>query len=46
MDATVEYGEEPLSADITHPNPEYVKRQRTLAGKVSQRNKLLAKLGI
>jgi len=46
LDATVEYGDEPLSEGITHPNPEYVKRQKALAGWVAQRDKLLARLGI
>ena len=46
LDGTVEYGEEPLSLNITHPNPAYVKGQKALAGWVSKRDKLLAKLGI
>lgn len=46
LDATVEHGDEPLSADITHPNPAYVQKQKTLAKWVGQRDKHLAKLGV
>lgn len=46
LDATVEYGDEPLSASITHPNPAWVKAKKALAGWVAQRDKLLAKLGV
>jgi transposase-like protein len=46
LDATVEYGDEPLSASITHPNPAWVKGRKALAGWVAQRDKLLAKLGV
>jgi hypothetical protein len=46
LDATVEYGDEPLSASITHPNPAWVKGKRALAKWVAQRDKLLAKLGV
>ena len=46
LDGTVEYGDEPLSLTITHPNPAYVKGQKALALWVSKRDKLLAKLGI
>ena len=46
LDGTVEYGEEPLSLTITHPNPAYVKGRKALAGWVIKRDKLLAKLGI
>lgn len=46
LDGTVEYGDEPLSLTITHPNPAYVKGQKALAGWIIKRNKQLAKLGI
>lgn len=46
LDATVEYGDEALSASITHPNPARVKAKKALAGWVAQRDKLLAKLGV
>jgi hypothetical protein len=46
LDGTVEYGDEPLSLTITHPNPAYVKGQKVLAGWVIKRDKHLAKLGI
>jgi hypothetical protein len=46
LDATVEYGDEPLSASITHPNPAWVKSKQTLAKWVAQRDKLLARLGV
>jgi len=46
LDATVEYGDEPLSAGITHPHPAWVKGKQALAGWVAQRDKLLAKLGV
>jgi len=46
LDATVEYGDEPLSATITHPNPAWVKGKKALAGWVARRDKLLAKLGV
>lgn len=46
LDATVEYGDEPLSESITHPNPEHVKRRKVLASWVAKRDGLLAKLGV
>ncbi len=46
LNGTVEYGDEPLSLTITHPNPAYVKGQKVLAGWISKRNRHLAKLGI
>jgi transposase len=46
LNGTVEYGDEPLSLTITHPNPAYVKGQKALAGWVIKRNQHLAKLGI
>jgi len=46
LDATVEYGEEALSARIEHPNPEYVRRQKAIARLVSQRDRRLGKLGL
>jgi transposase len=46
LDATVEYGDEPLSERITHPNPEGVKKRKALAKEVAKRDRLLAKLGI
>jgi hypothetical protein len=46
LDATVEYGDEPLSQSITHPNPEHVKRRKALASWVAKRDRRLAKLGI
>lgn len=46
LDATVEYGDAPLSEQLTHPNPAAVKRRKALARWVAQRDRLLAKLGI
>ena len=46
LNGTVEYGDEPLSLTITHPNPVYVKGQKVLAGWIIKRNRHLAKLGI
>ena len=46
LNGTVEYGDEPLSLTITHPNPAYVKGQKALAGWIIKRNRHLAKLGI
>jgi hypothetical protein len=46
LDATVEYGDEPLSANITHPHPERVKRQKALRVWTAKRDQGLAKLGI
>jgi len=46
LNGTVEYGDEPLSLTITHPNPAYVKGQKVLAGWISKRDRHLAKLGI
>jgi transposase len=46
LDGTVEYGDEPLSLTVTHPNPAYVKVQKELTGWVVKRDKYLAKLGI
>lgn len=46
LDATLEYGEEELSAELLHPNPEYVKRQKRIAAWVRQRDRALGKLGI
>ena len=46
LDATVEYGDEPLSEGITHPNPKGVALRKALAKEVAKRNRLLAKLGI
>jgi hypothetical protein len=46
LDATVEYGDEPLSPSITHPNPAWVKQRKALAVWVAKRDRLLAKLGI
>ena len=46
LDATVEYGDEPLSQGITHPNPAWVKQHKALAKEVAKRDRLLAKLGI
>ena len=46
LNGTVEYGDEPLSLTITHPNPAYVKGQKVLADWLSKRNRHLAKLGI
>ena len=46
LDATVEYGEEELSPAITHPNPEYVRRQKQIAILTAKRNRLLGKLGV
>jgi len=46
LDATVEYGDEPLSQSITHPNPKAVTQRKALAKEVAKRDRLLAKLGI
>jgi hypothetical protein len=46
LDATVEYGDEPLSEGITHPNPKVVALRKALAKEVAKRDRLLAKLGI
>ncbi len=46
LDATVEYGEEELSAELMHPNPEYVRRQKRIAKLVQQRDRHLGKLGV
>ena len=46
LDATVEYGEEDLSPELTHPNPEYVRRQKRIAALVVRRNRRLGKLGV
>lgn len=46
LDATVEYGQEELSADLLHPNPEYVRRQKQLAALGVQRDRVLGRLGI
>jgi transposase len=46
LDATVEYGEEELSAEWLHPNPEYVRRQKRIAALGVQRDRVLGKLGI
>jgi hypothetical protein len=46
LDATVEYGEEELSAELLHPNPEYSRRQRRIASLAVQRDRILGKLGI
>ena len=46
LDATVEYGEQELSATLTHPNPEYVRRQKQIATLVKQRNRRLGQLGV
>jgi hypothetical protein len=46
LDGTVEYGDEPLSLTITHPNPALVKGRKELASWVAKRNQHLAKLGI
>jgi hypothetical protein len=46
LDATVEYGEEELSATLLHPNPEYGRRQKRIAALVVQRDRVLGKLGI
>ena len=46
LDATVEYGDEALSARIEHPNPEYVRRQKTVAKLVNQRDRRLGQLGL
>jgi len=46
LNGTVDYGDEPLSLTITHPNPASGKGQKVLAGWVRKRNRHLAKLGI
>lgn len=46
LDGTVEYGDEPLSLTITHPNPALVRGRKELASWIAKRNHHLAKLGI
>jgi hypothetical protein len=46
LDATVEYGEEELSAERLHPNPEYSRRQKRIASLAAKRDRLLGKLGV
>ena len=46
LDATVEYGEEELSAERQHPNPEYSRRQKRIASLAAKRDRLLGKLGV